>query len=312
MRFALAMCLIGCGDKASNVEDDLPSSSADPGGPAPVVEPSDGECPDLTQSHTTRFSSSGEERVVTVVLPDEPTEDMPLVFFFHGLLDPGSMPVPTEYMADAINLQAVANQAGVAFILPQSGIMERMGFRFFMWAVDEYEGPDVVLFDDLRACAADQLSVDLRQVHAMGVSGGALFTTVILRDRGNTLASMIELSGGSDIEMPTFDAPLSVYETATAAVPALLISGGATDAWPGGGLELVNFTAATDTLEGHLVEDGHFVVRCEHDLGHTVPMTAIAASWDWVETHQFGEPSPLIETGIDDVASLSPWCVVAE
>jgi poly(3-hydroxybutyrate) depolymerase len=309
-QLVLALIFVGCADETASLPDLEDGSSGDL---APLADPSSGDCPDLTQSHTTSFTSSGEDRVLTVVLPDEPGADMPLVFFFHGLLDPETMPVPTEVMADNLNLQAVANESGVAFILPQSGVMTRMGFSFYMWAADEYEGADIVLFDDLRSCAADQLDIDLHEVHAMGMSGGALFTTVVARDRGDTLASMIELSGGADIDMPTFDDILSEYGTPAAPVPALLVSGGDSDTWPSAPMpSLVNFTAATDALEGHLVSDGHFVVRCEHTLGHQVPMNAVGASWDWVEAHRFGESSPYKESGIGNVSSLSSWCTVAD
>ena len=168
----------------------------------------------------------------------------------------------------------------------------------------------MVLYDDLRSCADQQLDIDLYNIHAMGFSGGGLFTTVIARDRGNTLASIIEMSGGADIDMLTFDYPLSVYETPANTMPALLISGGSTDAWPGGGLELVNFSDATDTLEDHLVGDGHFVVRCEHSSGHQVPMGAISLSWDWITAHTFGEPSPYVQAGLPS-SGWSDWCEVA-
>ena len=311
----LTLMLVACSATDEGDAGELPGVgdvATSDGGLAPLAAPSSGACPDLTQSHTTSFLSSGEERVVTTVVPDDPPEDMPLVFFFHGLLDPGSMPVPTEYMASALNLQTVANNAGVAFVLPQSGVMSRVGMSFFMWAVDEYEGPDVVLFDDLRSCAADQLNIDLMSVHAMGMSGGALFTTVVLRERSDSLASAIELSGGADIDMLTFDNTLSEYITPAMRVPTLLVAGGSTDAWPGGGIELLNFTRATDVLEEHLVADGHFVVRCEHSRGHSVPLAAVNASWDWIEAHRFDEGSPFAETGIDDVSSLNSWCVIAE
>ena len=248
---------------------------------------------------------------MTSIVPDDPPDGMPLVFFFHGLLDPGSTPQPTDYMARALGLQDAANEHGVAFILPQSGILDRFGIRFFMWAAEEFEGPDVVLYDDLRGCADDQLSVDLYNVHAMGFSGGALFTTVIARDRGDTLASIVEMSGGSDIDMLTFEDPLSAYKTSENPMPALLISGGATDAWPGGGIELVNFSKATDTLESNLVADGHFVVRCEHSSGHQVPMTAINMSWDWIDAHTFGEPSPYETQGLVG-STWTDWCRIVD
>jgi len=329
---ALALLLMGCvsesdssgaaegpdglGDRSTDMPNgdgvgpDGGGGDVNDDGPAAVVAPSDDDCPDLTKSHTTSFSSSGEERVVTVVVPDDPPDNMPVVFFFHGLLDPGSTPRPTEYMANALRFQDTANEAGVAFILPQSGTMQRMGFSFYMWAADEYEGADVVLYDDLRSCADQQLDIDLYNVHAMGFSGGGLFTTVIARDRGDTLASIIEMSGGADIDMLTFDYPLSVYETPASPMPALLISGGQTDAWPGGGLELVNFSKATDALEDHLVEDGHFVVRCEHSSGHEVPMPAISMSWDWITAHSFGKPSPYAQDGLPSNAWTN-WCEIA-
>jgi poly(3-hydroxybutyrate) depolymerase len=266
----------------------------------------------MSTSHTTSFQSGGEERIVTVVVPESPTSDMPLVYFFHGLLDPGSMPQPSDYMASALNLQSIANDAGVVFVLPQSGLIERFGFSFFMWNVEEPESTDITLFDDLRSCAYDELDVDLNRVHAMGMSGGGLFTTVVAKERGGVLASIVEMSGGADIEMMTFDNLLSTYETSEYAMPALLISGGSNDTWPGGGLTLVDFTAATDTLQGKLLADGHFVVRCEHTQGHSVPYSAIGAAWDWVDSHEYGVESPYRGTGIDDVDSLSSWCVVAD
>jgi len=235
---------------------------------------------------------------------------MPVIFFFHGLLDPGTMPDPTAYMASALNLQQAANQYGVAFILPESQVLSRMGISFFMWAADEYEGPDITLYDDLRSCADDQLDIDLYSVHGMGFSGGALFTTVVARDRGNTLASIIEMSGGSDIDMLTFDEPLSAYDTPDYKMPALLISGGPDDAWPGNGLELVNFSNATDSLEEQLVEDGHFVVRCEHTYGHQVPMNALDVGWAWINAHRYDEPSPIQANGLTGEA-WADWCEVA-
>ena len=277
---------------------------------APVDEPSNGECPDMTQSNTGVFSSANADRTVTMVIPQEVTDSMPLVYFFHGLMDPGSTPNPTAYMASGLGLQRLADELGVVFAIPQSGQMSRMGFNFFMWNVEEPENDDVTLFDDLRACASQTLNIDLSRVHAVGMSGGALFTTVVTRDRGDTLASMVEMSGGSDVDMLTFDSPLSAYEASAYAVPSLLISGGSSDVWPGGGITLVDFTAATDTLARQLVEDDHFVVRCEHSSGHAIPMTAMAAAEVWIESHSFDSPSPIKQSGINEFSQFDNWCEV--
>ncbi len=313
MRTILFSMLVSClaPDKDS-VEDTGAVQGNEPAGPstllAPVDPPSNGDCPDMTSSNTSTFQSSNEDRIVTMVVPENPTENMPLVYFFHGLMDPGSTPQPTEYMASGLGLQSMANELGIVFALPQSGVLTRMGFSFFMWSADEVEGSDVVLFDDIRSCASTDIGIDLTRVHAIGMSGGALFTTVIARDRGDTLASMVEMSGGSDVDMLTFDEPLSVYEQAAYQTPALLISGGETDIWPGGGLTLVDFNAATDNLADQLFEDGHFVVRCEHSQGHQIPMTALSAARLWVDSHQFEEPSSIKEAGIDSFSEFDGWC----
>ncbi|MAY81341.1 MAG: hypothetical protein CL930_11230 [Deltaproteobacteria bacterium] len=310
--------LVGCADEKSDsdtgsnsfVASDDTSGDGGVEGLAPLADLSDDDCPKMMESNTGTFSSSGESRTVTVVVPSGEVEpDGPLVYFFHGLLDPSSTPTPTEYMASALQLQSIADETGVTFVLPQSGLFERLGFEFFMWEVETGESNDMVLFDDLRTCAALERDIDLTKVHAMGMSGGALFTTVVARERGDTLATMIEMSGGSDISMLTFDGLLSEYKTPAYAMPALLISGGPTDTWPGGGMDLVDFSGATDNLAEQLYGDGHYVVRCEHDRGHAVPMEAVQASWEWVEAHQFGETSPFIEDGID---ALGSWCSVVE
>jgi predicted peptidase len=190
-----------------------------------------------------------------------------------------------------------------------SPLLNRMGIEFFMWTVDMVDSPDVVLFDDLRNCAVNEAGADITRVTAMGMSGGALFTTVIARDRGDTLASIIEMSGGSDIDMFSFDTPLSAYDTPAYTMPAALVSGGTNDVWPGGGTVLVDFEEATDTLTSALVDDGHFVVRCHHSQGHTVPFEALELSWSWIDAHRFGEASPFIDEGIAD---FGDWCAVAD
>ena len=312
----IAMALLaGCGSAekgdSGSAADDTGSSGETGPALAPTGDPSNGECPDMSETNTSVFASANADRVVTMVIPDDPPDDMPLVFFFHGLMDPGSTPTPTEYMASGLGLQAIANRTGTAFAVPQSDVISRVGMTFFMWDVEDAESGDMTLFDDIRACASQNLSVDLKNVHAVGMSGGALFTTTVAGARGDSLASIVEMSGGSDIDMLTFDSPLSAYNTPAYPMPALLIAGGDTDTWPGGGLTLVDFSAATDTLEEQLVADDHFVVRCEHTQGHAIPMAAIQATEIWIDSHRFGEPSGIEADGIDAYDSLNSWCSIA-
>jgi predicted esterase len=273
-----------------------------PSPPEPTT-PSSGECPDLSATNTGSFLSSGVERTYTVVIPDQPTEDMPVVFFFHGLLD--TSVEPTSYHADALQLQQEANAEGAIFVLPQSRTMSEFGFTFYMWQVMDEDDQDLVLYDDLRSCLASELDVDLRRLSAMGFSGGALFVTVLARERGDTLSTLVEMSGGSDVEFSlASEDPIAVYGDPGSDLPALLFSGGDEDGWPEGFI-MVNFQDATDNLEAALSADGHYLWRCRHDYGHTITWPEFELAKAWALSHSYGVTSPYAEGAIGDYAS---WC----
>ena len=290
-------------------DDTQPADSGDTGSedtrpaPSPPVELSSGECPDLSASSTSSFLSSDTERTVTVVIPAEPTADMPVVFFFHGLLD--TSVEPTSYHAEALQLQQEADAEGAIFVLPQSRTMTEFGQTFYMWQVMDEDELDLVLYDDLRACLHQEFEVDLHRVSAMGFSGGALFTTVMARERGDTLSTMVEMSGGSDVEFSlASEDPIAVYGTPASDLPALLFSGGDEDGWPTGFI-LVNFQEATDNLEAHLVADGLYTWRCRHNYGHTITWTEFELAKSWALAHSYGVASPYMGGAIDE---QSEWC----
>ena len=144
---------------------------------------------------------------------------------------------------------------------------------------------------------------------AMGFSGGALFSTVVASQRGDTLAALVEMSGGADVEAPLVDGIVAPYETPSWQMPVYLASGGDSDIWPDSSFVIVDFAEATDTLQDHLVEDEHFVMRCKHDYGHTVTTQEFMIAEEWAINHRYGEPSPYETDGIGDWSS---WCEVAE
>ena len=47
--------------------------------------------------------------------------------------------------------------------------------------------------------------------YLMGISGGAMFTTVILTQRADTLASAVEFSGGADISVPLYENDFNTF-----------------------------------------------------------------------------------------------------
>lgn len=262
-----------------------------PEGLAELAVLSDGACPDLSASGTSTFSSSGDERKVTVLLPEAGvTAETSVVFFLHGLLSPDQTPNPTEEMASGLGLQSIANSEDMVIVLPEAPIREYFGQRFFLWDVEQAGDTDIVLYDDLRTCVFTELTPDPASVHLMGFSGGALESTVWLSQRGDTFASVVEMSGGANVDV--LGNLGAKYETPASKVPVLAFSGGETDVWPSVDLVLVDFGAATDTLVGELTDDEHAVVRCEHDQGHTLTQAQWNLSLEWVVNHRFGAPSP--------------------
>jgi len=176
---------------------------------------------------------------------------------------------------------------------------------FYMWQVWNEDDLDLRLYDDLRTCVVEQIGADIARVSAMGFSGGGLFTTVLVRERGDTLATFVEMSGGADVDFQLVsDEPIAAYGTPAARMPALLFSGGDEDGWPQGFI-LVDFQAATDALQQHLLEDGHYLWRCRHDQGHTITWSEWTLARAWSLAHSYGGDAAYSGGAIADYAS---WC----
>ena len=91
-------------------------------------------------------------------------------------------------------------------------------------------------------------------------------------------------------------------------IPVLLTTGGETDVWPQPTMVIVDFEAASDTFQGELLADGHYVVRCQDDRGHSMNNKDWNLAQDWAASHTFGAPSPSESDGLGGDAD---WCVVA-
>jgi len=233
---------------------------------------------------------------------------MPVVFFMHGFMSPTHTPQPTDYMASSLGLQTLSDTYNAVFVLPESPVWEIMGFSYFLFDIFDNSDADLVLYDDLRTCVGENLDVDLNRVSAMGFSGGSLFTSILVRDRSDTLASFVEFSGGADYEISLFSDTAVKWTEPAENTPGLIVAGGDTDNWPDG-FTVIDFVEATDNLQSHLLDGGHFVVRCDHNYGHTIPMGYMERAEEWLIGHTYGEPSPWLETGIDD---WGMGCYVAE
>ena len=292
----LATLLLGCptGSRGDNDDDDSgptedDDDATDPGPqPAELTELTDGECPDLSAPGVSTFSSAGHERTVHTFFPDDAPEGMPVVFFWHAL------GTTAQEWIGWMDLDGLADDLGAIVFVPES--RSAMAFE---WEWTNGETADGPLFDDLRTCAAQELGADMHRVAVSGFSAGALWTTWLMMHRADTLATAFIMSGGVIFNLP--------YAEPAEDLPVYLMSGGATDVYAGG---MIDFEAATEDLQAELLDDGHFVVRCRHTLGHTTGPSARPMMEAWLGSHAFGQESPW-STGDEEVSDLADYCFVA-
>lgn len=276
--------LAACTEATTPDGPDLPQ-------PAPVTAPSDGVCPDFGAQGLTTFSSAGVDRDVVIYTPRGDTTGMPLVFVWHGLTAPGATFTDSAAtdMALAIDAEDYAKKNRAIVVVPAAFETSLAGIPVLLWGIlfDEDAARDLALYDDLRACAASEAGADMTRVSSFGFSGGALWTSLLLMERGDTLSTAVTASGGTGQA-----SPLLAYHTPAAALPALVIDGGPSDAWPDPSFPLVDFHAASVDLASHLAGDGDYVVTCEHGQGHSLPQDIWNKASKWLLRHTYGVTSP--------------------
>jgi predicted esterase len=284
MRFVLFVALVGCvaGDDVASdpIEEELV--------PAELTEPS-GDCAELAASGSWTMTSSGIERTGLVYLPAEPEPGMGLLYAWHGLGVTGSQ------IAGWMDADELAEAHNVAVIVPSAMASEPFEWQF----LNEDATDDLILFDDLRTCMAEQFDeLDLARVYSNGMSAGGLWTTFLSLRRADSLAAISVMSGGTE--------PLVYYQTPSYAFPAQLMWGGETDSW-GTGMSTVDFNETMVAFRDELLADEHTVVECVHDLGHSVPSDGFDAMAAFLFPHVFGETSPHAD---GDLRELPAWCAV--
>jgi hypothetical protein len=284
----LGLLLFACTDPEPTPTDDTAvedTAPVDPyAGTAPPAEVSGGDCPDM--SGDVSFTSNGIERTVKVLLPDGGGEGKGVVFAWYPL--GGS----AQWLIGALDLRNWADEHDLIVVVPTAS-----GAELFEWAFMQASdgNDDLVLYDDVRACLYEQYEIDLGRVSSAGFSAGALWTSYLSLYRGDTLATILPFSGGTD--------PVIPYTTPAGPFPALLPFGGQTDTYGGG---LVNFYETVGNFADDLVADGHFVVLCDHDGGHTIPSEGPDMMDAWLPAHRFGEPSPFV----GDISALPDYCAI--
>lgn len=151
------------------------------------------------------------------------------------------------------------------------------------WFLTDAIGPDddVRLADELLACAIQKVGVDMRHIHSMGGSAGALQTTEMSYRRSVYLASVVTLSGGLHGSPPNQDPSNKVA--------AMITHGGASDGDNG------YFQVISEAYRDDLKKNGSFAFICNHNNGHAAVHDQVSKNsiYDFFMDNPFGVyPSP--------------------
>jgi len=230
------------------------STTGDPvdGGVIPMPSAA---CPDLIDG-VVDFQPDGvnSPRAVRIwVDPDVAAEkDGPLVFYWHGTN--GEPEQAISGLSD-LGIQEILDAGGIVAAPthdPTAGV-----FPWFLVLGQKQD--DLLVADDILACAEQQFGVDDSRIHSLGFSAGGLHTAQMSIRRASYLASVVTYSGGLIFgSMPMYDDPANDF-------PAMIFHGGDSD------VVVVGFKQASADYAAYIGQNGSFSFTCDHGTGHTIP-----------------------------------------
>ncbi|MEY3015282.1 MAG: hypothetical protein RIT45_4017 [Pseudomonadota bacterium] len=236
-----------------------------PGGGAKDYAPI-ATCPKLTAG-TNSMESATFPRTFELILPAAATQTdakLPVVFLYHG--NTGS----AKGILGDTGWKAVAEKVGAIVVAPDTTASVNGSKPILDWRyaekVFDMDNRELVFFDDLRKCVAEQYPTDPERLYVTGMSAGAMMTTFLSLHRSEAIAAAAPLSGGY----------LHDFPDATRKVPFLVTWGGPTDT-----AYSQNFDTLAKTLVGNLDAKSYVHADCEHTLGHKIPAGYAPFVWDW-------------------------------
>jgi predicted esterase len=296
----LLLAALACGacSETPTTTDDAGTTPSDSGAPGvdsgpidagpiredPTIPASTGTCPDLATSGTLTFAPTGLgiERTAQIWVSEAAaTMDGPLVFFWHGN---GGSPTEATYALGQDTVDAILAEGGIV-VAP----IHDPGAGTFPWYLTGgAEEHDLVLADEIVACASETIGIDTHRIHSIGFSAGALHTSQMSFRRASYVASVVTFSGGLlSARRPPTDA-------ADARFAAMIVHGGMDD------LVVINFKTASESYLRVIQQSGHFGFICDHGMRHTVPGAARASAWQFLRDHPYGAQPATYANGIPD------------
>lgn len=263
------------GQSTTAETDASTSTSGEPSAPMPTMLPTPtGTCPTLADGEVMFAPAGIEARAVRLWMSDAATTmDGPLVFYWHGT---GSSPQEALYGLGPDYVAQVVAQGGI-IVAPAH---DPAAGDFPWWLVLGSREDDLLLADEVLACAIEQVGVDLRHIHTAGMSAGGLQTSQMSIRRSGYIASAVPYSGGI-ITAPPDQEPSNPLS-------AMIFHGGQSD------VVVLKFQQTSELYQAAIAARGGFAFTCDHGMGHSIPQGSAQASvWQFFRDHPYGtNPSP--------------------
>jgi len=238
-----------------------------------------GTCPEFRAGDVT-FSPKGvgQRRARIWIGPEAQAKDGPLIFYWQGT---GMSPNNATWHVGRKAIDEVTSMGGMVVAPYPDPSLE------FPWFLSNGRNvpDDFLLADEILACAIETVGIDIRRIHATGISAGGLMSAEMLIRRANYMASAAPQSGAIGAWTPK-----PVNAEPSNKTSAIVFHGGAGDRWPSGGLD---YPQEAVKIADEIVGNGGFALLCNHNGGHRVPMDAIDAIWQFFKDHPWNtSPSP--------------------
>ena len=248
--------------------------------PKEFLPPASGPCPELRDGYV-MFAPDGMQRSVLLYMSDAAmTLDGPLVFSWHSTL-PNPEDAPSWLGRGVI--EEIKALGGIV-AAPETGYpRERRPWDNTPLGAQGVDG-DQRLMDEIVACAQEKVGIDLRNIHATGMSAGGLKAAQVSLRRSGYLASVVVYSGGlTEGDMPPDQDPDNK-------LAAMILYGGTSDISPVDG---INYTDASNRYRDLLKSQGRLAFLCNHGGGHSVPRDSQESAWRFMQDHPYGvTPEP--------------------
>lgn len=281
--------------EVSPVVMDTATDEVSDGPQPPAPKPySGGVCPELVEGKNT-FMSDGRTRSFELFLPDEPV-GAPLLYVYQGQ---GDSPYNIAYYFGS---EEATKERGAIVVAPYpccSDGDDDCCDMLMVWNYGKFSNQkaDVSVFDDILACLDEQFDVDNSRVYTTGFSAGSLWNSYLTVHRGEYFAAVAIFSGGLGTVV-TYEGP-PAYP-----MPALLAWGGANDTYA-----VLSFEDEMLEMSQLFQDNGHFVIECDHGLGHTVPFGAGKWAQEFLFSYTWGSSqNPFLKSGA--LANFPEYCLI--